>query len=319
MAAVILFGVSFLLLLIIIPNFTNASEKSIVSAFFNQVKQDKDFNINTQGNGQEKNFVTIGQTSLLSYKIPSAEPDLVLIKKESTTYTVKQGDTLSSIADGSDVSLDTLLWVNNLTSKSYIHPGDEIEILPISGLKHTVKKGETISLIANKYDVSIDRIVEFNDLPADAFINIGDGLIIPGGEMPAPVIPKYAKKNYYTSAQSVRGAGTGKSHTFFYGQCTWYVAQKRIVPWSGHAKAWLANAQAMGYSVCWGSKCSPRAGAIVSLMSNSWLSKLYGHVAYVERISDDKFLISEMNYIDWNKVSTRWMSIGDYRVKGFIY
>jgi LysM repeat protein len=319
MAAVILFGISFLSLLITVPNFTNASEKSIISTFLNQVEQDKVFSVNAHGNDLEKNFITIGRASILSYKIPSAEPDLVLIKKESTTYTVKQGDTLSSIAEESDISLDTLLWTNNLTSKSYIHPGDEIEILPISGLKHTVKKGETISLIANKYDVSIDRIIEFNNLPADAFINIGDKLIIPGGEMPAPVKLKYVKKNYYNSTQSVSGAGTGKSHTFFYGQCTWYVAQKRIVPWSGHAKAWLTNAQAMGYSVCWGSKCSPRAGAIVSLMSNSWLSKLYGHVAYVERINGNKFLISEMNYIDWNKVSTRWISIGDYRIRGFIY
>jgi len=319
MAAVILFGVSFLLLFTLIPSFTNASEKSIVSEFFNPIKQEKVPSANIQENSQEKSFVIIGQTSLLSYKIPSAEPDLVLIKKESKTYTIKPGDTLSSIADESDVSLDTLLWTNDLTSTSCIHPGDEIEILPISGLKHTVKKGETISLIAKKYDVTIDRIIEFNSLPADAFINIGDELIIPGGEMPAPIRPKYINKNYYVSAQNVRGAGTGKSHAFFYGQCTWYVAQKRIVPWSGHAKSWLTNAQAIGYSVCWGSKCSPRAGAIVSLMSNSWLSKLYGHVAYVEEIANGKFLISEMNYIGWNKVSTRWLSIGDYKIKGFIY
>ncbi len=319
MAAVILFGASFLLLLIILPSFTSASEKSVISEFFNPIKQNEASATDTQENVQEKSFVIIGQTSLLSYKIPSAEPDLALIKKESKTYTVKPGDTLSSIADASDVSLDTLLWTNDLTSTSCIHPGDEIEILPISGLKHTVKNGETISLIAKKYDVTIDRIIEFNDLPADAFISIDDELIIPGGEMPAPVPLQYVNNNYYASAQSVQGAGTGKSHAFFYGQCTWYVAQKRIVSWGGHAKSWLTNAQAMGYSVCWGSKCSPRAGAIVSLMSNSWLSKLYGHVAYVEKVSGNEFLISEMNYIDWNKVSTRWLSIGDYRIQGFIY
>ncbi len=319
MAAVILFGASFLLLSIIIPGFTSASENSIVLEFFNPIKQNETPNIDVQENDQEKSFVTIGQASLLSYKIPSTEPDLALIKKESKTYTVKPGDTLSIIADESDISLDTLLWTNDLTSTSYIHPGDEIEILPISGLKHIVKKGETISLIAKKYDVTIDRIVEFNGLPADAFISIGDELIIPGGEMPAPAPLQYVNNNYYASAQSVQGAGTGKSHTFFYGQCTWYVAQKRIVPWGGHAKSWLTNAQAMGYSVCWGSKCSPRAGAIISLMSNSWLSKLYGHVAYVEKVSGSEFLISEMNYINWNKVSTRWLSISDYRIKGFIY
>jgi surface antigen len=97
------------------------------------------------------------------------------------------------------------------------------------------------------------------------------------------------------------------------------VAQKRYVPWNGHAKSWLANAQAMGYPVCWGSQCEPKAGAIVSLTGGNWLSRLYGHVAYVESVSNGWFTISEMNHAGWAVRSVRTISTGSGAIAGLIY
>ena len=83
-----------------------------------------------------------------------------------------------------------------------------------------------------------------------------------------------------------------------------------VVNFTLKAETKLANAQAMGYSVCWGSQCTPTAGAIVSLNGSAWMSRLYGHVAYVESVSDGWFTISEMNHKGWAIKSVRTISTG---------
>ncbi len=267
-----------------------------------------------------KSLPLLSQVTLLSYSIPLSAPELALKDtRKPITYIVKKGDTPSKIAENFNISLATLLWANKLTTKSYIRPGQKLEILPVSGIKHTVRKGETILTIARKYKTEADKIIEFNNLPADAFIKVGQQLIIPDGKMPAPTPRRRSTSFAVYSKSRLRGPGTGRSHNFPYGQCTWYVAQKRYVPWSGNAKSWVANARARGFPTCVGSKCMPKVGAIVSLGGNSWLTRRYGHVAYVEKISGNRFLISEMNHTGWAKVSWRWFPIGSPAIRGFIY
>ncbi|HYL69734.1 MAG TPA: CHAP domain-containing protein, partial [Candidatus Dormibacteraeota bacterium] len=54
------------------------------------------------------------------------------------------------------------------------------------------------------------------------------------------------------------GAGPCGDH-FAYGQCTWYVASRRCVPWGGNARDWFYNAAAMGFK----EGHQPIAGAVV--------------------------------------------------------
>ena len=56
------------------------------------------------------------------------------------TYTVEKGDTISTIAKKFDISIDTVKWANNLTSDD-ISIGDELKMLPVSGISHKVVKG----------------------------------------------------------------------------------------------------------------------------------------------------------------------------------
>lgn len=106
-----------------------------------------------------------------------------------TTYVVKSGDTLSGIAEKFGISVNTIRWANDLTAKtSKIQIGDELTILPVSGVEYTVKKGDTLSGIAHKYDVSQDDILAYNDIEADA-IKIGTKLVLPNAE---PITPKVA-------------------------------------------------------------------------------------------------------------------------------
>ncbi len=96
-------------------------------------------------------------------------------------YAVQTGDTLSSIAVKFGLSINTILWSNNLTVKSVLRPGDSLTILPVSGVAHTVKSGDTLSKIAKTYDVSADEILAYNHLSNSNDLSVGDKLIVPGG------------------------------------------------------------------------------------------------------------------------------------------
>jgi LysM repeat protein len=157
-----------------------------------------------EGSNRPEHLLTIGQASLVSYSIPSSAPDIIMKKRSIAKYTVRTGDSLSIIAQDHNISLDTLLWSNGLTDKSRIKPGQELEILPISGTKHTVKNGENVSSIAKKYGTTVNAIIEFNDLPGDAFISIGDKLIIPGGK---PTVSNTT--SYYASHVNTKTVSAG--------------------------------------------------------------------------------------------------------------
>lgn len=95
-------------------------------------------------------------------------------------YTVENGDTVSSIARRFGISINTILWANNLGATSFIRPGDKLTILPYSGVLYTVKSGDTLARIALKYGVEIDKILSCNDL--GAHLKIDQKLIIPGAK-----------------------------------------------------------------------------------------------------------------------------------------
>ena len=116
-------------------------------------------------------------------------------RNEIIEYVVGSGDTISSIAIKYDISLDTILWANDLSSKSIIKIGQKLIVLPVSGVVHHVKSGDTLSEIAKTYKSSSSEVIAFNELSSEGDIFIGDILIISNGEMPPP------KSAYYASSQ----------------------------------------------------------------------------------------------------------------------
>ncbi|MCL5256987.1 MAG: LysM peptidoglycan-binding domain-containing protein, partial [Chloroflexi bacterium] len=69
------------------------------------------------------------------------------------THKVASGETLSDIALRFDISVDTIIWDNNIDNPDSLRDGQDLEILPITGFKHVVKAGETISSIAALHQV----------------------------------------------------------------------------------------------------------------------------------------------------------------------
>lgn len=102
-------------------------------------------------------------------------------------YTVQPGDTPSTIAENFGISLNTLLWANNLRNPDLIHAGDELIILPVSGVKYEVKKGDTIESIAKQYKGDPLEILAFNGLAVGEPLEVGSIIIIPDGELTSSV------------------------------------------------------------------------------------------------------------------------------------
>ena len=102
-------------------------------------------------------------------------------RKSSINYTVQAGDTISSIAVNFGISVNTILWENNLSATSLIRPGDTLVILPATGITYKVAKGETLGAIANKFGVDANDILAANNLPEDTLLAAGQNLFIPGG------------------------------------------------------------------------------------------------------------------------------------------
>ena len=101
-------------------------------------------------------------------------------------YVVRRGDSLSDIGKMFGVSVNTIVWANNLPSSRAIKEGDTLLILPVSGVKHTVLKNDTLVSIAKKYKSDANEIAIFNGLESNATLAVGYVLIIPGGEVDAP-------------------------------------------------------------------------------------------------------------------------------------
>lgn len=97
-------------------------------------------------------------------------------------YVVRKGETLSQIASMFGVTVNTILWSNNLAGGT-ISEGQTLVILPISGVKHTIKSGDTLETIAKKYGSDAEEIRQYNDLAINSKLAAGDELIVPDGEL----------------------------------------------------------------------------------------------------------------------------------------
>ncbi|MDQ6846086.1 MAG: CHAP domain-containing protein [Candidatus Dormibacteraeota bacterium] len=118
------------------------------------------------------------------------------------------------------------------------------------------------------------------------------------------------------------GANQGScGNHFAYGQCTWYVATRRCIPWVGNAAQWYTNAARMGYPV----GHTPVVGAVVTFWPGGDGAGPVGHVGYVEAVGPAAgvpagyFKFSEMNYNGWNRVNYRVLPSNSSGIQGFIY
>ena len=131
-------------------------------------------------------ITVVGGTALLPQEGPSGTAaDVETALPEATAisvYTVHKGDTLAGIAKMFGVSVNTIKGANEIKG-GVIHEGDQLIVLPITGLRYTVQKGDTLASLAKRYKADAAEIAQYNDLDAGAHLAVGVSLIIPDGEL----------------------------------------------------------------------------------------------------------------------------------------
>lgn len=195
---------------------------------------------------------------------------------DGVVYTMKEGDTLQSVADKYHSTVDAISTVNNLTTAS-------------------VPVGTTIVLP--------DGVLPEEERPeyvAPTPQTTSNGL-------------HYTDDNNVLATNSRAGrVKTTKGNSYAYGYCTWYAFNRRVqlgLPVSsgwGNANTWDTGAARSGYVV----NTTPSAGAIFQTKAG-----YYGHVGVVERVnSDGSIYVSEMNFKGWNVKSYRTItSLSGYK------
>lgn len=141
-----------------------------------------------QGSFESDLVMAEGGSTLIKPDLASTE-DAKITRTSIREYTVSEGDSLGDIAQDFNVSVNTLLWANNLSATSFIKPGQKLIIPPTSGVMHTVQKGDTLKAIAQKYDATIDSIANFNNIDDDLLV-VGETIMVPGGRIIYTVKPR---------------------------------------------------------------------------------------------------------------------------------
>lgn len=262
---------------------------------------------------------TVVSQGLMAINNPSVE-EFKKSEQDVYMYIVEEGDTLSTIAQKYSINSNTIRWANGLEDADKIMPGDQLFILPVTGVKHKVKSGDNIGEIAKKYGGKQEEIIAFNNLPMNGELREGDEIIIPDGVVPEGGATIAQRPSQPAITQTPSGIDTQRkfnkqyysssAHRFPWGWCTWYVASRRHVPWGGNAGTWLYHAKAYGANI----GKTPKAGAIIVTNESR-----YGHVGIVESVKGNTITISEMNYKGFGVVSKRTLSGSGGVVKGYIY
>ena len=201
----------------------------------------------------QKLIVKGGTTTPTPKPDPTPTPDPTPNPGTSSTYTVKAGDSLWSIANKHGVSVANLKSWNNLKS-DIILVGQKLTVKggtttpapnpgtgtgsnngngggTTTGSTYTVKSGDSLWSIANSNGVSVANLKAWNNLSSDTIL-VGQKLTIKGGTTtPAP--------NPGTGSNNGNGGGTttGSTYTVKSGDSLWAIANKNNVS-VANLKAW---------------------------------------------------------------------------------
>lgn len=265
-------------------------------------------------NNLSSNLIFPNQSLQVSRSVSNTRPTTVqtvnrpAVQSGGNTYTVVSGDSLSLIAYRHNTSVNELMRLNNLTGY-LIFPGQRLKVsgttttvsttrptaVTSNATSHVVQSGEYLSLIASRYGITVAQLKSLNGLTSD-LIFPNQRLVVKGNAVQGTptVSPVASRAPVSTTVTNYVTPVFAHSNLYDYGQCTWYVFNKRASMGKGistywwHARNWANGAIKDGYTV----NRTPAYGAIAQTSDG-----YYGHVAFVERVNGDgTILVSEMNY-----------------------
>lgn len=247
-----------------------------------------------------------------------AKPQIVATslksKHDIIRYTVKAGDTITSIATKFGIAPNGVRWSNNISGEA-VPAGKELLIPPANGIVYRVKAGDSIDSLVSRYQANRDSFITVNDAESGS-LEVGSLVWIPNATQPLPTLRFAAASSGFSFGTSAIYGSNGYDR----GYCTWWASFRRTqignpVPSNlGNAITWKSRAGLAGL----GTGTRPQKGAVIWTPA----SRGYGHVGFVEQVNDDGSVwVSDMNSrgfarMDvnsggaggWNRVSYRLLS-----------
>lgn len=98
----------------------------------------------------------------------------------ATTYTMRKGDNLSTVAQKYGVSVSDIIKANNIKNPNKVNVGTKL-VIPPKTKKYTVQKGDTLTGIAKKFGTTVAALKSTNSIKDTDKLYIGKVLVIPGG------------------------------------------------------------------------------------------------------------------------------------------
>jgi len=150
-------------------------------------------------NGLSKaDHVEVGQTLNVTGKVGSSSRSSGGGTVASGRVTVREGDTLSEIANRQGMSLNQLIALNGLSKADHVEVGQTLKVTGKVAIaapapapfrkgasSHVVRSGESLSEIADGYGVPMSRLVAINSIHDPDHVEVGTQLKLKG-EPPAP-------------------------------------------------------------------------------------------------------------------------------------
>jgi murein DD-endopeptidase MepM/ murein hydrolase activator NlpD len=113
---------------------------------------------------------------------------LLVLTAGASTYQVRWGDTLGSVASRFGVSVSSLAAANGISDPNRVQAGHVLRIpapgraaAATAGGVHVVGRGETLGHIAARHGTTVTALAEANGLRNPNLIRVGQRLRVPGG------------------------------------------------------------------------------------------------------------------------------------------
>lgn len=274
-------------------------------------------------------------------------------------YEVKPWDSIESLAKEFWVSVNTILWANNLDSIRELKISEIIKIPPTSWYLYKIKKWDKIENIAETYGISVLEIEKYNWIK-NGYLIAWREIILPWASKLIPIIEKpkeiatnnkaenkpkvnnssnlknnqtakntkntvSSNKNIVSNTKntSVTWEQSGSRASLVWRQPKWRFAWWNCTWYVAQYKNvtwwWNANQWLRNARAKWVSTWTTAKAWSIVQFTWGWYNPTYWHVWIVLEVKGDHMIISDMNYRRINEVTTRKVSISDPAIDWFIY